>query len=48
MFTVVLALIPAASAGVVFFGMRALLHMILSIAAAVLTEFFCKDYYEKK
>jgi len=48
MFTVVLALIPAASAGVVFFGMRALLHMILSIAAAVLTEFVLQRLLRKK
>lgn len=48
MFTVVLALIPAASAGVVFFGMRALLHMLLSIAAAVLTEFVLQRLLRKK
>ena len=48
MFTVVLALIPAASAGVVFFGMRALLHMILCIAAAVLTEFVLQRLLRKK
>jgi electron transport complex protein RnfD len=48
MFTVVLALIPAASAGVVFFGMRALLHMVLSIAAAVLTEFVLQRLLRKK
>ena len=48
MFTVVLALIPAASAGVVFFGMRALLHMVLSIAAAVITEFVLQRLLRKK
>jgi electron transport complex protein RnfD len=41
-------LIPAASAGVVFFGMRALLHMVLSIAAAVLTEFVLQRLLRKK
>lgn len=48
MFTVVLALIPAASAGVVFFGMRALLHMVLCILSAVLTEFVVQKLMHKK
>ncbi len=48
MFTVVLALIPAASAGVVFFGMRALLHMVLCVLSAVLTEFVVQKLMHKK
>lgn len=48
MFTVVLALIPAASAGVVFFGMRALMHMVLCVLSAVLTEFVVQKLMHKK
>ncbi len=48
MFTVVLALVPAASAGVVFFGIRALFHMLLCITSAVLTEFVIQKMMGKK
>ena len=48
MFTVVLALIPAASAGVVFFGIRALMHMVLCVLSAVLTEFVVQKLMHKK
>jgi electron transport complex protein RnfD len=48
MFTVVLALTPAASAGVVFFGMRALLHILLCITSAVVTEFILQRLLRKK
>ena len=39
MLTVVLALLPAAGFGIYNFGVRALFHIIITVGAAVLTEF---------
>lgn len=39
MMAVVIALLPAAGFGIYNFGMRALLHILLTVGAAVLTEF---------
>ncbi|HZW49274.1 MAG TPA: RnfABCDGE type electron transport complex subunit D [Bacillota bacterium] len=38
MFYVISALVPAAAAGVFYFGLRALMHLLISILLAVLTE----------
>lgn len=48
MFTVILALIPAAAASVVFFGIKALLHILISVVAAVATEFVVQKLLKKK
>lgn len=48
MWYVILSLIPAAIAGVYFFGMKALLVMILSVASAVGTEFGIQKWMKKK
>ena len=45
---VCIALLPAAAAGVLFFGYRSLVSLALSIAAAVLSEhFYCKAAHQK-
>ena len=45
---VCIALLPAAAAGVLFFGYRSLVILALSIAAAVLSEhFYCKAAHQK-
>lgn len=48
MLTVVLALVPAAAASVVFFGIKALLHILISIVAAVATEAIVQKLLKKK
>ena len=48
MMTVVIALLPAAGFGIYNFGVRALLHMIVCIAAAVLSEFAFEKICKQK
>ncbi|MDI6601125.1 MAG: RnfABCDGE type electron transport complex subunit D [Thermoanaerobacteraceae bacterium] len=48
MLDVVIALIPALIAGTIFFGMRALLLTIISVAAAVLTEYVIEVLLHKE
>lgn len=44
---VLVALLPAALAGVYFFGLRALLHIAVSVSAAVLSEYCCQRLARK-
>lgn len=48
MMTVVIALLPAAGFGIYNFGVRALLHMIVCITAAVLSEFAFEKICKQK
>lgn len=48
MFTVILALIPALVAGVLNFGFRALLVVLLSVATCVITETVYEVFMQKK
>lgn len=47
MMAVVLALLPAAGFGIYNFGIRALLHILITVAATVLTEFLFGLYKKK-
>ncbi len=47
MMAVVLALLPAAGFGIYNFGVRALLHILITVAATVLTEFLFGLYKKK-
>lgn len=47
MMAVVLALLPAAGFGIYNFGVRALLHILITVASAVLTEFLFGLYRKK-
>jgi len=44
---VVIALLPATAAGIYFFGFNALITVLLSVGAAVATEFFIQRYMRK-
>jgi len=44
---VVIALLPATAAGIYFFGFNALITVLLSVGAAVATEFFVQRYMRK-
>ncbi len=48
MFAVVLALLPAAGFGIYNFGIRALLHIMITVATAVLTEFLFEKLLKKR
>ncbi len=48
MLDVLLALLPCAAAGVIFFGLRALLVIALTVAASVLSEFLFNLVVKKK
>lgn len=47
MMAVVLALLPAAGFGIYHFGVRALLHILITVASTVLTEFLFGLYKKK-
>ncbi len=47
MMAVVLALLPAAGFGIYHFGIRALLHILITVASTVLTEFLYGLYRKK-
>ena len=47
MMAVALALLPAAGFGIYNFGIRALLHILITVAATVLTEFLFGLYKKK-
>ncbi|MDE5746215.1 MAG: RnfABCDGE type electron transport complex subunit D, partial [Acetatifactor sp.] len=47
MMAVVLALLPAAGFGIYNFGLRALLHILITVASTVLTEFLFGLYKKK-
>lgn len=44
---VVIALLPATAAGIYFFGVQALITVLLSVAAAIATEYFIQRYMRK-
>lgn len=44
---VVIALLPATAAGIYFFGLSALITVLLSVGAAVVTEYFIQRYMRK-
>ena len=48
MFTVVIALLPAAGFGIYNFGLKALLLMLVTVASTVLTEFAFEKICKKK
>ena len=47
MMAVALALLPAAGFGIYNFGIRALLHILITVASTVLTEFLFGLYKKK-
>ena len=47
MYMVILALIPAGAFGVYHFGIRALLHILITVAACVASEFLYQHYMHK-
>ena len=48
MFDVILALLPAATAAVIIFGLRSLLVMAVCIITAVLSEFICRKLMKRE
>lgn len=48
MYLVVLALLPSGTYGVYHFGIRALFHILLTVAACVASEFLYEHYMHKK